>query len=264
MSDLPVIASGYRVRKLSNEADPAVRRAYQFMKTYFAGESETFGWLIRSMEDDLNQYFVVEDSNRTVVALSNSQYLRIRGRARGSLQSIVVIWHIAVDPDHRGKGLAKSLYRTIYEDALNTARRRKHEVLAIVGEAMDEVEGLLNALGRKRLYYRQGNNWEEVSYLCPPLDYDQSTGAVIGAMTAQHLMVRFVDSRTVVSLDGLEAIVNTMYHEYLGARRDYESYRAYVKAKTHLSDLAKEFSNRVGSHSDGQIYLLSRNLSRRS
>jgi GNAT superfamily N-acetyltransferase len=251
---------GYSVRQITRPGDRNLRPAHRFMKFHFGDESETYGWFVRSMRDGLNQYFVVEDEQRRIIGLSNSQYLRIKktntDQTAGG-QAIFVVWHIAIDELHRGKGLAKILYATIYRHYLMLARRRRHEILAIVGEAVSSVETFLNALGRRRLYFKSEKGWEEVSYMCPPLDYDPHTGLVNGAMVNEHLMVRFIDGREVASLEIVAAVVETMHREYIGRVDDYFSYKAYRTAKAHIESLDKEFREKLDRARAHEVYLLS-------
>src|SRR5205823_1803239 len=153
----------------------------RFMKQHFGEEAETYNWFLHTIKKNLNNYFIIIDSTRKIIGLSNSQYIKLPRETRHeTIQSVIAVWHIAVDSSHRNRGLATWLYENVFRKYLLVGRRRRHEILAIVGEAVESAENFLNSLGRKRLFYKQGDGLHEVSYMCPPLDYDPNTGCMNG------------------------------------------------------------------------------------
>jgi ribosomal protein S18 acetylase RimI-like enzyme len=236
------------IRLTSDIEDQLIMNSYNFMISHFGDEAETYNWFVHSIKYCAYDYLVVCNEENRVVALSRSQYLKIReNRTQGDNQSILAIWYIAVDRKYRNRGLAKALYSEMYKRTLKLARSRRHEILAIVGEAVESVEEFLNAMGRKRLYQRVRGTLEEVSYEYPPMDFDPKTGEVSGATGIEHLMVRFLDDRQGASTSDIIRIVETIYYEYLGRKRNYVSYKAYSNAEKYITQMKRNFIDHLSA-----------------
>src|SRR5258708_7774927 len=62
------------VKKLEDVNDPRVEKAHAFMLEEFGeDESETMEWFKHSIEDNINDYFILEDEGGKIVALTNTQ-----------------------------------------------------------------------------------------------------------------------------------------------------------------------------------------------
>ncbi len=255
--------SEYGIRYVTNARDPVVKKIHDTMvKEFGKEESETLTWLRHTIRKDLNRYHVAETPDGAVAAFSNTQYLELEsasGRENNPRESIIPIWHIVSDPRYRNQGVASELYQSFYQDALAEAKKRGNAVKGVIGEAVSSVEGFLNRMGRKRMYFedREGNV-REVPYMCPPVDMDDVTGEPREEPVPEHIMVRLVNGEQTMPNEDLLRMVKAMYVEYVGAKDNYDSEEAYQKALGYNMGLLGELADAIGQSKDGAIFFMSR------
>lgn len=253
----------YSVRFVTDAKDAVVRGIHRTMvKEFGKEESETLTWLRHTIRKDLNRYHVAETPDGKVAAFSNTQYLELEpapGHEHDPRESIVPIWHIVSDPAYRNRGVASELYQSFYQDALEEAKKRGNVMKGIIGEAVDSVEGFLNRMGRKRMYFedREGNV-HEVPYVCPPVDMDDATGEPREEPVPEHVMLRLISGEERMPNEDLVRMVKAMYTEYVGAPDNYDTQEAYQKALGYNMGLLDQLADAVGHSKDGSVFLMSR------
>ncbi|MDP3772429.1 MAG: GNAT family N-acetyltransferase [bacterium] len=253
----------YNIRFVTDAKDPVVRGIHRTMvKEFGKEESETLTWLRHTIRKDLNRYHVAETPEGEVAAFSNTQYLELDpalGHENDPRESVIPIWHIVSDPAFRNKGVASELYQSFYQDALEEAKKRGDVIKGIIGEAVDSVEGFLNRMGRKRMYFEDSNgNVHEVPYVCPPVDMDDTTGEPREEPVPEHVMLRLVNGEEKIPNEDLVRIVKAMYTEYVGAPDNYDTQEAYQKALEYNMGLLGQLADAVGQSKDGSVFLMSK------
>jgi hypothetical protein len=255
----PDQTSKFSLRKIVDPNDPAVNALYLFMKNVFVKESETLTWLIHSIKDELNDYYIIESKGGQVLAFSNSQYITLSPKTAHLAESIVVIWHVTTEANYRKRGFATEIYYSIYRDALATAQSRGHLIKGIVGEAIGEIEIFLNKMGRKRLYFEEaGGDVYEVPYICPPLDFNPQTGELIGDAIPEHVMLRLVNDDRILDTEQILRMVDGMYREYLGEVGDYRSTVAYENAERQICALLDALKFELSRAKDRRVFAMSK------
>lgn len=248
------------IKLLENPGDPAVEKLHEFMVRQFGEEeSETLYWIRHTIEEKLNDYHIIEGSDGNIISFSNTQYLRLEPVwPSGPKESAVFVAHIVTDSAHRGKGLIKELYRTFYTTALERAQREGDAVKGITGEAVSEVESLLNKMGRKRIYYEDGaGNVYEFPYLCPPVDMDDDTGEPLESAVPEHFMIRLTENDKEISGEELLRMVKAIYTQYVGEEKDYSSAAAYAKAFENNMRILGEIKQKIDVAKANKLFFMS-------
>lgn len=251
---------------LRDPEDPRVGNIHDLMVAEWGKEeSETLAWLKHSIAERINDYYVVEDADKAIVAYTNTQYLTLGkeddlgSTKEESGDSMLFIAHIKVDESFQGKGLARELYARTYEEALKQARSGGHRFAGVIGDANAGVEPVLNRMGRKRLYYEDaGGNIREFPYLSPPIEMDEKTGDPLQDPVPAHLMLWAPENRMEFSVDEVLRMVQGLYREYLMRPDDYESAEAYQNAAGYYRTLLEDLKSVCLEAKDEKIFLLSR------
>jgi hypothetical protein len=251
--------SRFLLRQLLGMQDANTDQAHSFMIAEFGAEAETKEWFRHAIEKRINTFFVLLNEER-VVGLSNSQYLILKGQVQDSTKcSILAVWHISVDQGLRKRGLAKHLEYAMLRRAYFIAKRCRHLFVGVCAEAVETAEPVFNKLHCRRVYYQdQVGDIHELAYVCPPVDYNAMTGALLGPAVPEHLMLGILNDPGHVRKGLLLRIIWTMYVEYLGTRTDYASYVAYEQAKRSLQLMLKGIEEKLSGSTSDELILLTR------
>lgn len=249
------------IRRLDKPRDPAVKRMHEFMVRQFGDDgAEALYWIRHTLSKQINDYHVIESPDGEVISLSNTQHLQLESDPRNpdaDPESMVYVAHIMTDEKFRGQGLIGELYRKFYQTTLGRSSDRRERIHSIVGEATDEVEPLLNSMGRKRIYYEDSaGNIHELPYMYPPIDMDSATGAPLAEPSSAHFMVRLVDDRQDMTIDELLRILTPIFKEYVGHESDYESHDAYQRSMDYNMRMLAELQERLAQAKDGKLFFM--------
>ena len=253
----------YSIRSIEDSKDPAIKKIHAVMvKEFGKEEAEALYWIRDTIKKDINRYHIAETPEGEIVAFSNTQYLELEpasGREREPRESIVPIWHIVSDRAHRNKGVASELYQNFYQDALVESQKRGNILKGIIGEAVSSVEGFLNRMGRKRMYFEdRAGNVHEIPYLCPPVDTDDRTGEPREDPMPEHVMLRLVNGDQKMPIEDLLRMIKAMYLEYVGASDNYDTKEAYQNALKYNMRMLMNLAETLQQSKDGSVFLMSR------
>ncbi len=167
-----------------------------------------------ALSRNLSDFYAILDSEDKIVALLNTQLLRIKKDVNKPLNLSLNIWYVATKKEHRQRGLATELYRAAYNNLLGISKKEKSPIFSIVGETEDAVEKYLyNAFGRRRMYFEHDDgSVEEVPYCAPPSWEDQEP-------TPEHFMMRLINGQSEVNVPDFLKIIRGIFSEY--TRDDY-------------------------------------------
>lgn len=253
----------YAIRYITDAKDPAIKKVHGAMVEEFGKEeSETLTWLRHTVKKKINRYHIAETPEGDIATLSNTQYLELepaKGHENEPKESIIPVWHIISDRAHRNKGIASELYQSFYQDALAEAQKRGNVIKGVIGEAVSSVEGFLNRMGRKRMYFEdKKGNMHEVPYLCPPVDMDDETGEPREEPMPEHVMLRLLDGEQKMPVEDLLRMVKAMYLEYVGAADNYDTKEAYQNSLGYNMQMIVNLAKTLKQSKDGTVFFMSR------
>lgn len=246
--------------------DPAIKAIREMMvKEFGRGEAETLAWIRTSIKKGLNDYHAVESADGKLIGFTSSQYLEMEplpGKENDPKESFVFLCYVVTAEEARGKGIGTELYRKFYEDAMNKANARGHEIKGVIDEAVSSVEIFTNKMGRDRVYYEdKDGNIREVPYMCPPVDMDSKTGkppeGEEGQAYPEHLMLGLTNGAKETSVEDVLRMVKRIYMEYIAGEENYDSNEAFQTAWNHDMQILEELKQNLAEAKDGKVFLMS-------
>ena len=252
-------AGEFFIRRVQDPKEPAVKEIHKLLVKEFSKEEADTPETIRgAVESDIQAYHVVEDAKGRIVALSNTEYLRLES----SQDAIVFISYIVTDSDHRRLGVGSELYPGFYDFAKEKAKEDQAGIKGVIGEAVGPVESFLNRMGRKRMYFEdeQGNICE-VPYMQAPLDWDEKTGKSRQKATPEHLMIRLLDGRQEMQVSELILMVKAIYEEnYLFSEDYFQTEKAYQACEDTVTGHLKDLEQALRKAKNGRIFLMDKTV----
>ena len=248
-------AGEFFIRKIEDVKDPAVEKMYELLVKEFSEEEADTPETIRgAIESDIQAYHVVEDAKGHVIALSNTEYLKLES----SQDAMIFIAYVATDPGYRRLGIGSELYPGFYDFAKEKAKQDQARIKGVIGEAVGPVESFLNRMGRKRMYFEdEQGSIHEVPYIQAPLDWSEKTGKPRQKATPEHLMIRLLDERQEMQVSEVISMVKAIYEEnYIFPEDYFKTEKAYQACEDtvmgHLKDLEVTLQKAKG----GKIFLM--------
>jgi hypothetical protein len=219
-------------------------------------EVEEPAYLEYVLKRNPQMYQIVRDSEGRIAGLLSSELMR---EDESDKNASMFVWYVLNDKKQKNKGLGRELYIGAYENAQKEAQSEGLELKSVIGETVPEVEGYLNKMGRKRLFYRdQEDNLCEVPYLQPPV----AEGEPAPEAGETQLMLKMIDGRQSVGSRELLQILKPIYTqqysgigfaiEVEGVSRDSAQRWASRVVMPYLDQLSRHLQEAK----DGQIQLL--------
>ncbi|MBI2582050.1 hypothetical protein HYV87_02910 [Candidatus Woesearchaeota archaeon] len=251
----------FTIKRITNPEDPALKHAHDLFWQEFGYGTDYFS-LMQELAPDKNlAYHVILNDEEKVVAASNSGYLALGNVS----ESILAVWLMVVDKEHRGKKLVQELYQDIYRFGLERVSAEKTKLKAIVGEAsckqLEKIEYVLNRseIGRKRVYYQDQNEIvHEVPYVSPPLKWNIHSGVPEEEAQPNRLMLRLLDSRQSMPAYELLEIIARIYEDsYAPVRTYFSDQTGFEQATGIFNGYFKRIEKELAEAKDGEVFLLS-------
>lgn len=175
--------------------------------------------------------------------------------------------YIWLDERYRGgTGLAREIYTMSLKDAFYSSRKMGFDTRIVMGEFSEDIEGLQNMAGLKRVYFKSGNNYKEFEYKQPSLDFDLETGNPISQKEpkkpfiepGEHFMLHDFNDKK-IDKDKIKECLQTLYYQYripwtLNSFNGNES--AYENCMNYFKNLENKIFTEIDSM--GEIKLLSK------
>ncbi|GEM_PF-5722949 len=249
--------SHYLVERITSgrktENKKAAREVHSFLDQIFGedemGDKEEFEHAIKN---GIFDFTTIRDEKGEILSVICSQNVD----SLKSSDQMLAIWYIATKEDQQSKGFALELYQSVYETALADARNNGKGISAVVGEAVDEVEGYLNKMGRRRTYfYNQVGDLVEIPFPQPPIDASTADEKP----PEEHLMIRFLDEKKECSVEEILDIIKTLFYQYIDPRYDelYDSKKEADAVKKRTKALFEEVKKKLSEAHEGKVILLS-------
>jgi GNAT superfamily N-acetyltransferase len=203
---------GLQLAKVESGSDKENRKVAKEIRAFLGQffeeeENDSVADYMTAIKEGLGNFFLIRDKDNKISAFMNSQSAKVE-TADGTSAEQLVVWYVVTDEKYRGQGLATKLYESAYTTALAQAKGREAELTAIVGETDPDAETFFNAMGRKRLYYKNAEgNLKEMPYLAPPSESDEDP-------SPEHFMARFLDDRNTTSTEEATKLVEGIYGLY--------------------------------------------------
>ncbi len=248
----------YSIHLLTSHDDQLLQQTCEFLSGNFEEEMDDPERIMDEwIFDSKIAYHALSDGDGKVIGAVNSSYMPLE-----NAESMLAVWYVAVSPDHRGKRLAKELYQSMYQFALDRANEENSTLKAIVGEASHHdfktIEQLLrrDEIARKRVYYQSAAEVKEVPYLSPPLQWDAETGAPLEEAQANHLMIKLTNGREQMPAPELLQMINAIYSDsYFPRSDDFRNKEAYVKAFAQVENYLKTIETALAGAVNGEVFL---------
>lgn len=180
-----------------------------------------------------------------------------RGQPTG--ESTYFVAYAVTNKEARQKGLAKEAYISAIIDATNESQSQGKKLKFAIGECTHTSEKFWNSVGWKRIYSRdeQGEEYTELEYMQPALDFDENTGEVAeGAGEApEHLMIDSFGQEEPNRSDiqrSYEAFIN--YSDVDWPAEAFRSASAHETKMRYLNRIRSEFVSSLNSGED-LVYL---------
>ena len=159
--------------------------------------------------------------------------------------------------ESRKRGIARELYVSSMMQAAADAYADGKKLSMIISECTSTSEKAWNAIGRRRAYVQTGaNDWTELKYVQPPLDWDPDTGmpAEDAGNAAEHIMMQPFDGdmtkeRLSSALDAIYRWNNYRSEKFFHNPEAQKAHFAYIQA------IQKQFDSELNA--GGELKLLS-------
>ena len=268
----------FSIDRVKNHEDPKVEKIFDFMQKFNPEEADTLDIIQEAVKVDLYAYHIAENKEGEVVAHTQSSYLEVAPKESGakSSEAILFIGYSITDDDYQRKGLASELFSSVIKTGAEKAKSQQQGLRAVIGEAVASSEKFWNHVGLKRMYFEdKAGNFQEVPYICPPIQWDGQTGKALDPETEEigdkdikeysapeHLMTRMLDGKNEISVAELMPMIDIIYednytlHKYPG-REDNPTDEAIANTMAAVKEFRKELENILSEAKDGKIILLS-------
>jgi hypothetical protein len=202
------------------------------------------------------------DSTGTVHGFVKGLYCALDVNSGSNIHhGIAMVGYIMMRRESRGSlPLIRSLFLRFQDRAEEAARELGGTLLYFAGEAVPEVEPLLNRFGLSRCYLEMGpGQFEEFKYFQPPLRWDPDTGHPLpGAQAApEHFMIGTTSGIQRLSRTDLLAAVRA-FHYYVDGKFwpqcAFSSESAFRTSRGIAQALAEQMSRQFGC-SDAAVLL---------
>jgi len=251
-------AGEFFIRRVQDSKDPAVKEIHNFLvKEFSKEEADTPETIEGAIERrDIQAYHVVEDEKGRIVALSNTEYLKLES----SQDAMIFVAYVVTDSDHRRLGLGSELYPGFYDFAKERAKEDQTRIKGVIGEAVGSVESFLNRMGRKRMYLEdEQGNVHELPYIQAPIDWNEKTGKPRQKATPEHLMIRLLDGRQEIQASEIIPMVEAIYGEnYIFPEDYFKTEKAYQVCEDTVMGHLKDLEQALEKAKNGRIFLMSK------
>ncbi len=240
--------------KSERENKRAAKEIHAYLLSVFDKEEVDDKDSIRhQIERGIVSYGIIRNDQGAIISLMGTQVADVP-QSRQHDQALCV-WYVVTSDEQQGKGLALELYRNAYTNALESVQQKGVLLSAIVGEAVSEVEGYLNKMGRKRPYFTDGNgNLCEIPFPQAPIGAE-----TVGIEPPQeHCMVRFLDDRHSCSVEDMLALIKTVFAQYVDPRYDclYDAPSEIESVKSATRKTYRDIKRRITASGTSEILLL--------
>lgn len=244
----------YNIRLLKDANDPMVEKLHAFMlETFGEEEAIPLDWLQIAILENRDQIFIIEREGN-IAAYMQSIYMEI-----GNNEALSYLCYTQVDKNYSKKSLVPELQLSMYKNYKKIAENKGQKITGEVAEMQSGVLRLVNRLeyGGTGAYYEDiEGNIKEISYLCPPIDYDSKTGKRLAEPVPDHLALRFADNRKTLTVEKLLKIIEAIFSKYIDTPDKYETEEAYEAANNDTKGILENIKEQINQAKDGKILLL--------
>lgn len=259
----------FEISRVTDPNSSDVERIRELMLTEFEGEFkdedlDSLETMSEIVGNDTFIYKVAKNSEGDIMQLTLGYLLKLGQEKQEKVSESLLFMGLTISREKR-KGLGAELNKSVFESALEKAKKEKREIKAIAAAAVDQSEYLANRVGMKRIYFKnEEGDIFEVPYIDAPLNWNFETGEAEAEVLPAHFMLNMIDGKSIVSVEDFMEMVDAIYKNdseinYHSQKDGKAPTKEAIRRNHEILEGIKNKTRESLSHAmDGEIMLLSK------
>lgn len=256
----------FEIKKIENNNDPKLKDIISLLKETFSKEEIDSDEVFMAAVDgkspwgtSRDKYRVVSiyDENKELSAACIGSVLNIKNLDKVSANEMIFfVEYMATNQNLKKSGLAREAYISSLMDAAKIAKENNKNLNFSAGECTSSSEHFWNSMGEKRMYIKLNNEYKELSYISPGVNFDKENGIVAlnDIKTPLHLMTCFFGDEK-ISKEKIKDIYGIIVSSEMWPKEAFSNDEAYEKYSQYMQNLKNKFIESL--ESQGDLVLLS-------
>lgn len=246
-----------KINTITSKDDPALVKILDLLEKYFREDElntrESFMEKVEGVDKSGKKrpqyrcFYVDDNEGKTVAARISENFPLVDKDGNETNKNVFLGLYIVVDKDYRSTGIARELYISALIDAAIQSEKENKDLSILIAECTPASEKLMNTVGLKKIYFKNGDTLKEYEYYQPVIEFDKKTGDKITQEIAEHIMITTSDEKEVLTKELFYESLKSLYRQNESAYSEgvFENNDAYLKYKDYYKSLNERAKNGI-------------------